>query len=146
MEIRKIEQIDINDMAILEKAIFPDPWSEQAIEETFNQTNTILLGAFDKGCILGYLIVYHVLDECEIARIAVGEASRRSGVAGHLLLTLENICEENGIVNLFLEVREHNESAILFYKDKGFYEEGIRKNFYANPTEDGILMSRELGR
>lgn len=146
MEIRKIEKAELPQIAILETKIFPDSWSEKALEETLEQSNAFILGALEREKLIAYLIVYHVLDEGEIVRIAVEESRRRTGVAGHLLLALENICEDKGIVNLFLEVREHNETAVAFYKDKGFVETGIRKNFYTNPIEDGILMCRGLGR
>lgn len=146
MEIRKIEKAELPQIAILETKIFPDSWSEKALEETLEQSNAFILGGLEREKLIAYLIVYHVLDEGEIVRIAVEESWRRTGVAGHLLLALENICEDKGIVNLFLEVREHNETAVAFYKDKGFVETGIRKNFYTNPIEDGILMCRGLGR
>lgn len=46
---------------------------------------------------------------------------------------------------LLLDVRESNREARAFYTDMGFQEDGIRRRFYENPQEDGILMSRELG-
>ena len=63
-----------------------------------------------------------------------------------MMLALENFCEEKGIVNLMLDVRESNEAAIAFYKGCGFVEDGIRKDFYTDPKEDAILMSRQLGK
>lgn len=45
-----------------------------------------------------------------------------------------------------LEVRESNQDAISFYKEKGFTEDGLRKDYYTDPAEDAVLMSRELGR
>ena len=32
----------------------------------------------------------------------------------------------------------------LFNKKKGFVLDGVRKNYYTNPTENAILMSLEL--
>ena len=65
---------------------------------------------------------------------------------GIFLLELENVCEEQKVHKLMLEVRESNLDAISFYKDKGFTEDGLRKSYYSDPTEDAVLMSRELGR
>lgn len=146
--ILKIQEICENDAAAvetLEKKIFPDPWTTADIKETLAQNTTLILGAWKDGSLIGYVIVYYVLDEGEIARIAVDESSRRQGVAGHLMLRLEDFCEENGIAKLMLDVRESNAAAIALYKDHGFTEDGIRRNYYANPKEDAILMSRELG-
>lgn len=146
LEVRKIDENDINKIAALEREIFSDPWSANAIGETLSQKNTVLLGAWQNEHLAGYLIVYYVLDEGEIARIAVESSCRRQGVAGHMMLALENFCEEKGIVNLMLDVRESNEAAIAFYKGCGFVEDGIRKDFYTDPKEDAILMSRQLGK
>ena len=71
--------------------------------------------------------------------------ARRQGVAGKLMLALENYCEEHQIVRLLLDVRESNETARNFYTESGFAEDGIRQGFYSNPSEDAVLMSRQLG-
>lgn len=145
MKIQKICENDAAVVGILEQKIFPDPWTTAGIKETLAQRGTLILGAWKDEKLIGYVILYYVLDEGEIARIAVDESCRRQGVAGHLMVRLEDFCEEHGIAKLMLDVRESNAAAIAFYKDHGFAEDGIRKNYYTNPKEDAILMSRELG-
>ena len=142
--IRKMREEDIVEVAKLEKDIFPDPWSERAIRETLGQTQTMLLSALDDGRLIGYLILYYVLEDGEIARIAVDPEWRRKGVASRLLKELALICADNGVNKLLLDVRESNDSARAFYERQGFVRDGIRKNYYANPTEHAILMSLEL--
>ena len=127
-----------------EKEIFSDPWSENAIRESMEQSQTLLLSALEDGVLVGYLIVYYVLEDGEIARIAVESDFRRNGVASRLLKELAFICADNGVNKLLLDVRESNESAKAFYKKKGFVLDGVRKNYYTNPTENAILMSLEL--
>ena len=46
LEVRKIDENDINKIAALEREIFSDPWSANAIGETLSQNNTVLLGAW----------------------------------------------------------------------------------------------------
>lgn len=144
--IRKMKKEDIPAVASLEKEIFPDPWSEQALTESFEQKHTLLLVAYEDHLLIGYLILYYALEDGEIARIAVIPEKRRRGVGARLLLELENLCELNGITKLLLDVRESNTGAISFYKDYGFTEDGIRRKFYADPSEDAVLMSRQLGK
>lgn len=144
--IKKVCENDAIAVADLEKKIFPDSWTATGVKETLAQNNTLILGAWEDERLIGYVIVYFVPDEGEIARIAVEEQRRRQGVAGHLMLGLEDFCEEHKIARLKLEVRESNETAIAFYKDHGFTEDGIRKGYYADPKEDAVLMSREFGR
>lgn len=146
LTIRRMKESDIPEVARLEKEIFPDPWSEGAISETFEQEQTLLLVAYEDRKLIGYLILYFVLEEGEIARIAVIPECRRQGVGARMLLELEDLCEDNGITKLLLDVRESNETAISFYTSYGFVQDGVRRDFYSDPQEDGILMSREIGK
>lgn len=146
LEIKRLEEEDIERVCELEKEIFSDSWGMVGLMESLHQRYTLLLGAWLDGRLCGYVIVYFAADEGEIARIAVDKALRRQGVAGHLLLELESICEEKQIRKILLDVRESNVQAIQFYKSHGFVEDGIRKNYYTKPAEDAILMSRELGK
>ena len=135
---------EIADVAALERHIFSDSWTENGIRETLCQENGIVLGLWKGEFLAGYVILYYVLDEGEIARIAIDSACRRQGVAGRLLERLSKICEVKGIRRLMLEVRTSNEAAISFYKKSGFTEDGVRKGYYTNPCEDAILMSKLL--
>ena len=146
LSIKRIKEEDLEIIAAFEKEIFPDPWGMIGLKESLYQNHTVLLGAWEEEKLVGYVIFYFAADEGEIARIAVEPSMRRKGVASHLLLELENICEEKKIVKMLLDVRETNETAIEFYKSHGFTEDGIRKNFYTKPEEDAVLMSRGLGK
>lgn len=143
--IRRMRREDIADVAELERKIFSDAWSERAIQETLDQKQTMILLAYEDKRLIGYLILYFVLEDGEIARIAVEDTYRRQGVASKMLRELECLCEENGVNKLLLDVRESNVSACRFYEDQGFVRDGVRKNYYSDPVEDGILMSCELG-
>lgn len=146
LAVRRAKEQEIEEIARLEQEIFPDPWSLAAIRETWGQKQARILGAWLDGQMAGYAIVYFAADESEIARIAVDEKFRRQGVAGALLDEMERVLVSKGIVRLMLDVRKSNAAALGFYLSRGFKEDGIRKNFYTNPIEDAILMSRGLGR
>ena len=145
-EIRIAKEQEIEEIARLEQEIFPDPWSLTALRDTWNQKQAQILGAWLDGQMAGYVIVYFAADESEIARIAVDEKFRRQGVAGALLDEMERVLAGKGIARLMLDVRKSNAAALRFYLSRGFKEDGVRKNFYTNPIEDAILMSRGLGR
>lgn len=144
--VKRIEEKDLDTLAALEQEIFSDSWSREGLEESLSQNHALLLGAWADDVLAGYLVFYYSPGEGEIVRIATAESMRRKGIASHLLLELENVCEEKEIEKLFLEVRESNETAIEFYKSHGFTEDGLRKNFYTKPVEDAVLMSRSLGK
>ena len=131
-KICKAELSDLQDIAALESEIFSDAWSLKSLEETWNQKNAVIFAAKTEEKIAGYLIIYYVLDEGEIARIATAPSMRRQGAAGQMFQELVAFCEEG------------NEAARRFYEKCGFTEDGIRKNYYENPQENAILMSKSL--
>ena len=143
--VRELKVEDSAAVAEMEQQIFLDPWSEKSVMETVQQKQSVCFAAEKAGHILGYLLAYHAADEAEIARIAVQKEARRQGAAGKLMQALEHYCEEHKMEKLLLDVRESNEAARSFYTKNGFVEDGIRQGFYTNPSEDAVLMSRQLG-
>lgn len=143
--VRELKVEDSAAVAEMEQQIFLDTWSEKSVMETVQQKQSVCFAAEKAGHILGYLLVYHAADEAEIARIAVQKEARRQGAAGKLMQALEHYCEEHKMEKLLLDVRESNEAARSFYTKNGFVEDGIRQGFYTNPSEDAVLMSRQLG-
>ena len=146
VHVEKIETSDraaIRRVAELEREIFPDAWSEKEIEKTVCQKHVFCAVAKVDGEIAGYFLCYFVLDEWEIARIAVAPDARRKGVGQALFEYMLKVCWEKVMVSLLLDVRESNVPAINFYQKNGFVFDGIRKNFYGGPQpENAILMSR----
>lgn len=143
--VRELKVEDSAAVAEMEQQIFSDSWSEKSVLETVQQKQSVCFAAEKAGHLLGYLLAYHAADEAEIARIAVQKEARRRGAAGKLMQALEHYCEEHKMEKLLLDVRESNEAARSFYTKNGFVEDGIRQGFYVNPSEDAVLMSRQLG-
>ncbi len=142
---------DVKRIAELESMIFPDAWTSKSIGDTLAQKQAFVvvaevdnMTARQNGAIVGYCIVYHVLDEAEIARIGVDTEFRRRGLGKGLLDFTCECCREMQIEQLLLDVRESNLVARAFYEKYGFETDGIRKNFYEKPREDAILMSIPL--
>lgn len=133
-------------LAALEARCFPaDPWSEHMFRQALDSPDTvILLAEGEDSTLLGYAVLYTVLDEGNLDNIAVARSFRRRGVADALLSALAGLCRERGIVRLMLEVRASNAPALALYHKYGFAEVGWRKNYYRNPREDAILMTWEI--
>jgi ribosomal-protein-alanine N-acetyltransferase len=74
--------------------------------------------------------------ERELLNLVVGTGFRRRGVGAQLV---RQLLTEAGI-SVFLEVRESNCGARLFYKALGFQEVGLRPTYYQNPPETAIVM------
>lgn len=88
---------------------------------------------------LNYDIIY---DRVEIEYIFVKEKERRKNIASFLMNHLFEECSKHKCINITLEVRESNVTAINFYEIQGFKKIAKRDRYYKD--EDGILMMKEM--
>ncbi len=137
-----MDKSHIDQIAQLEQTAFSTPWSKASLEEElYNPQASFLVAEGEGGEVLGYAGLHVVLDEGYIANFAVFPQYRRQGVAGQLLDVYCRFGEEH-LSFLTLEVRVSNRAAIDLYMGRDFEQVGRRPNFYENPTEDAILMTR----
>ncbi|MBQ1437954.1 MAG: ribosomal protein S18-alanine N-acetyltransferase [Ruminococcus sp.] len=83
-----------------------------------------------------------VIDEGYIFNVAVNADFRRKGVGTALINELVTYGKKNNLCFITLEVRESNQAAISLYSDFGFIRVGERKNYYSDPAENAILMTK----
>lgn len=127
--------------AVLERACFSHPWTEQALAEDLdNELLTLLAAVGEDGTLLGYGEVRTVLDEGTLERIAVAPQFRRHGAAEALLRRFLDDGREK-LAFLTLEVRAGNVPAIGLYEKLGFEVVGRRRNYYREEGEDALLMT-----
>ena len=122
----------------LEKEIFKNSAFSKSYLNTLIKGDNSFIYIYlidDKVC--GYLIILDSIDVYEILAIATVEEYRNKGIAQELLAKIR-------IKNIFLEVRESNQTAINFYKKNKFKEISIRKNYYSKPAENAIIMKLEV--
>jgi len=96
----------------------------------------------DNSKIIGYIKYQDIVDRFEIDDIFVKEEFRNNGIAKSLMEELISIGKNQRIINITLEVREDNYSAIKLYEKYGFIKIAIRERYYG--SKDGILMKREM--
>jgi ribosomal-protein-alanine N-acetyltransferase len=65
---------------------------------------------------------------------------RKLGIASALLLFVLDFAYKRGVILYLLEVREGNHAAVSLYRKVGFTSWGVRKKYYADTDEDGIIM------
>ena len=90
------------------------------------------------------MVIMMVLDEGEITNVSVAEDARRRGVGRLLVRTMLDKMRIAGLNMIHLEVRKSNIPAIRLYEEFFFAQDGERKNYYEEPTEDAVLMSCTL--
>lgn len=140
--IRPMKEEDLTEVAEIEKEAITPPWSRQAFQESLALPHVCMLTAVLDGTVVGYLVCYQSFEEGEITNVAVKRELRGQRIAGRLLETLFSIGTKRGIEHYLLEVRAGNEAAIWTYKKAGFEAAGLRKNFYKQPVEDAVIMTR----
>jgi ribosomal-protein-alanine N-acetyltransferase len=144
MEIIKMEQGHVAQVAALEAICFQDPWSEKSVASELSNPLSHWLVAVEADTVLGYIGSQTVLDESDMMNVAVSPAHRRRGIAEALVLALADALREKGSVKLTLEVRASNAPAITLYEKLDFKPIGLRKNYYRNPKEDALILQKEL--
>ena len=143
-EIVPMDRSHISQIAQLERECFSTPWSEAMLEEElFNPQASFIVAEDGEGNILGYAGLHVVLDEGYIDNVAVHPDARRHGVASALLDVYCRFGAAN-LAFLTLEVRASNAPAIGLYEKYGFQKAGVRPNYYQQPKEDAVIMTREF--
>jgi ribosomal-protein-alanine N-acetyltransferase len=95
--------------------------------------------------LVGFAVASLVAQEAELEMIAVAGAVQRQGVAGRLFAAMRERLRSVDVTELALEVRNSNRPALGFYRSLGFREIGLRQRYYADPVEDAVLMSLQIG-
>ena len=131
-------------VAALERLCFAVPWNEAMLEEElYNDTASFIVAKADDGEVLGYAGLHVILDEGYIDNVAVRPEYRRQGIADRLLDVFCRFGQAH-LAFLTLEVRPSNTAAVALYEKHGFHEAGRRKNYYTDPVEDALLLTREF--
>ena len=127
----------LDKVANLHKLCFPDrPWSASDFMDLKKSGCEIL--ASDNG----FIVWRTVADQAEIITIGVAPDSRRQGIAGAMILLMEQELKKQSVVNVFLEVSEVNVPAKKLYEKYGFKPTGKRPKYYNGV--DAIIMSKGL--
>ena len=130
-------------VASLEKTTFSAPWTEKSLEFFLDELNFCVI-LLENGDLASYCTVTTVLDEGQIINVATDNLFKRQGMACAVLEYVFEECRKREIVSISLEVRESNEGAIALYEKLGFEVLGKRKNFYTEPTENALVMVKNI--
>ena len=125
-------------------------WPRSAYEAALNPENmprriALVAADLESNVAAGFLVASLMPPEAELETIAVAAEGQRRGIGGLLLEALWRELRAERVEKLMLEVRESNAAAVGFYRAQGFSETGRRRRYYAEPEEDAVLMTIELG-
>jgi ribosomal-protein-alanine N-acetyltransferase len=136
----------VDSVAAIEVVSFSNPWQPQTFRSLVSQDRALILVAEVTGAgIVGYAVLWWVLDQGELANLAVREPFQGRGIGSALLDKVMRAAAARGVETVFLEVRSSNHRAYDLYLSRGFRPVGVRKGYYQNPKEDARILVKPLG-
>lgn len=141
--IDRFREQDAPAAAALERQCFAEPWTKQGILDSYNNGALFFVARTAQGT-AGYAGVQLTAGTGYVTNIAVNAAFRGRGLGRALTARLCYACAAQQAESITLEVRPSNAAAVALYRGLGFAEAGRRRDFYRNPREDALLMTKML--
>lgn len=139
---------DIDAVLLVENLCYPNPWAREIFERELRAdwSNLLVIEPEDRpGATCAHVCYWVVHDELHILNVSVHPDSRRQGLARRMLARALEVCTEQRLQYVTLEVRVSNDAAISLYESLGFREIGRRKNYYSDNREDALVLALVLG-
>jgi ribosomal-protein-alanine N-acetyltransferase len=122
----------------LEAESFANPWTADTFEKMLTSpVSQVYVARLDDRTLAAFCACWVIDDEMHINTVAVDVRHRRRGVAEHLL---RETLRQAGVRRATLEVRRSNDAALGLYRKLGFEVRAVRKEYYQNPVEDGLIL------
>ncbi len=131
---------DIEEILKIEKSLFSSPWNQWIFKAEMKKKRSSCLVARIEGVMVGYAILNYLEKEGHLMNLAVVPEYQKRGIGSVLLTRLMKVAKQNGVRRIILEVRPSNLSARRFYRKFGFQEIGVRKEYYAEGGENGLVL------
>lgn len=150
-----MQMADLDVIMQIEPTIYSHPWTRGNFSDSLqNGYSGWVLE--DKSLeqdkvLIGYSLLMIIMDEAHLLNLSVAKCKQKQGLGRYLLEHMCNIAKTHKAVNMFLEVRPSNISAIALYENMGFCEISVRRGYYpadqkvsGTNREDAILMGLAL--
>lgn len=139
-DLRRAHPADVEAVAALEAAVFPDPWPArlyaQEVAQPLRFQRVVTWGS---GPIAAYLFACWQADELHVLKVATAPEFQRQGLATTLLAEAHSEVIARRGRGLILEVRPTNTRAIRLYSAIGFRVVSRRPHYYSD-GEDALVM------
>jgi [ribosomal protein S18]-alanine N-acetyltransferase len=150
LQLRPMQLHDLDNVMQIEPTIYSHPWTRGNFSDSLqNGYSGWVLE--DAGNMIGYSLLMMVMDEAHLLNLSVAKHMQKQGLGRYLLEHMVKTAKTHKALNMFLEVRPSNISAIALYENMGFCEISVRRGYYpADPKitgtgrEDAILMGLAL--
>lgn len=145
ISIRTMRHGDLAHVSDIERRSYDFPWSHSVFSEC-------LLAGYEcmvldrEGEVVGYGILSVAAGEAHILNLCIKPAFRSHGYGERLLDEILFRARTASVLEIFLEVRPSNTTALALYKKKGFYHLSDRPAYYQarEGREDACVLAKKL--
>jgi ribosomal-protein-alanine N-acetyltransferase len=132
---------DLDAIMAIEPTIYSHPWTRGNFSDSLKSGHHAWVLEED-GKVIGYALTMMVLDEAHLLNLSVAKSHQKQGLGRYLLSHMIAVARHHNALNMFLEVRVSNKTAISLYENMGFCEMAIRRGYYpaTQGREDAVLM------
>jgi [ribosomal protein S18]-alanine N-acetyltransferase len=140
-----LAETDLTEVLEIEAQSFTNPWTRAMFE------GELLNPGVARGYVLrtpewrvaAFCTVFVMADELHVNNLAVRPECRGMGAGRALLEFVIGDAVSLGARRATLEVRQSNSIALKLYERLGFSVAAIRKDYYANPVEDALILWKD---
>ena len=150
LQLRPMQMEDLDSIMQIEPTIYSHPWTRGNFSDSLANGYSGWVLQQDNEMI-GYSLLMMIMDEAHLLNLSIAKHRQKQGLGRYLLEHMCKIAKNHKALNMFLEVRPSNISAIALYENMGFCEISVRRSYYpADPKisktgrEDAVLMGLAL--
>jgi ribosomal-protein-alanine acetyltransferase len=141
---RRAEREDIADLLAIDNAWPHSPhWTRTQYETELAWEKSSVFVAESEGRVQGFVAVWLIPPEAQIAAIAVRPEAAGKGLGRGLLRRAHEEARLRGCAVVTLEVSHRNAAARHLYESEGYIAVGRRAGYYADGS-DAVLMDLNL--
>jgi ribosomal-protein-alanine N-acetyltransferase len=138
------DEADLEGVLAIEAASFNNPTTREWYEGELQRKDVcfIFVQRTPECRVAGFCAFWRVADEIHINNLAVLPELRGLGLGSQLLAAVLAEATRMGAPRATLEVRRSNTAALRLYAKAGFHQAGVRRDYYTQPVEDALVLSR----
>lgn len=145
MLIEKMQDFDLEAVAECEKRLMTSPWQMSDFQHELSDNPFAHLFVLkDEQRLIGYMVMFIMYEQAEIATIGVDVPFQMQGHGQKLLEYALDLARKQHVEVMSLEVRISNQAAIRLYQNNGFSIRAVRPHYYQDNFEDAYLMVKEM--
>ncbi len=144
-DFRPMREEDIAGVLAIEDSAYTHPWGEGIFLDCLRVGYSCWLMEREEE-IIAYGVMSIAAGESHLLNLCVKPQLQNMGYGRMMLDYLLDLARQHKADMAFLEVRPSNRYAIKLYRNSGFDEVGMRRNYYPAiiGREDAIILARSL--